>query len=254
MALQKRKQGNHDGTQAAPGIPGDLPQSEIDARRRTLPPSGHRGDVCLAAGGLAELDGDGHSGHAARDPRQLVGHRLDRGGPRAARLPLREGIPLLLAHGARSLPARRSSATGYAVPAADDLAGGLRQGHLAAAQPAADVGRADLMRGRRLAGGAAPLRRDGLGCRAHRLRGTGLLRNGLPLRRGGVALHRSGRCAGARGAGVVARPGDELHHRPLAVGRQTGLQLGDEDDGRRPAERPEEPVGMLQVARGGHGA
>lgn len=37
------------------------------------------------------------------------------------------------------------------------------------------------------------LQRDGLGCRAHCLPGTCLLRDGLPHRRGGLALHRTRR-------------------------------------------------------------
>ena len=66
---------------------------------------------------------------------------------------------------------------------------------------------------------------------AGRLSGARLLRDGLPLRRGGMALHRTRRRAGARDVWIVARTGDELYSRALALGRQTGLQFGDEDDG-----------------------
>ena len=149
---------------------------------------------------FCELDsfaGDGDFRHAARNSGRLVGHRLHRRGPHTTGLPLRKGIPLLLAHSARSLSARRPRTAGRTPPAADDLAGGLRQGLVATRQPAGDPRRTPHVRRGRLEGRTQRLQRDGLGCRAHCLSGAGLLRDGLPHRRGGLALHRTRRHAGA---------------------------------------------------------
>ena len=193
--------------------------------------------------------GDGDFRHAVRNPGRLVGDRFHHGGPRATGLPLRKGIPLLLAHGARSPSARRPRAAGRAsqqrmtsqedYDKASSQLENLRE-TLGELLSCGVVASKDELNGCNVTGWDA----GRIVFLARACCEMGYLTEGEAwayIGRADALAHEA--CGSWRELAMSYILG------AFALGRQTGLQFGDEDDGRRTAEQPQEPVGALPVVR-----